>query len=71
VLDYRLTTLTQPNNATVTYVYDADNELTDTTDANGRRTTFSYDADRARTGETWVALPHPKGSRTHIMLIMS
>jgi YD repeat-containing protein len=50
----RLATLTQPNNATVTYVYDADGELTDTTDANARRTTLAYDADGAQIGETSV-----------------
>ena len=64
--DDRLTTLTQPNAATVTYVYDNDGELTDTTDADGRRTTYSYDADGDQTGETWVgASPAEKITYTY------
>ena len=64
--DDRLTTLTQPNNATVTYVYDNDGELTDTTDADGRRTTYSYNADGDQTGETWVgASPAEKITYTY------
>ena len=53
--DDQLTTLTQPNNATVTYIYDKDHELTDTTDADGRRTTFSFNSVGDNTGETWVS----------------
>ena len=50
-----MTTVTEPNGATVTYVYDADGELTDTTDQDGRRTTYSYNADGDQTGETWLS----------------
>ena len=64
--DDRLTTLTQPNSATVTYIYDKDAELTDTTDADGRRTTYSYNADGDQTGETWVgASPAEKITYTY------
>ena len=35
-----MTTLTQPNGSTVTYVYDHDGELTDTTDEDGRHDLF-------------------------------
>ncbi len=52
--DDRMTTLTEPNGSTVTYVYDKDSELTDTTDEDGRRTTYSYNADGDQTGETWL-----------------
>ena len=52
--DDRVTTATDPNGTTVTYVYDADGEVTDTTDQDGRRTTYSYDADGDNTGETWL-----------------
>ena len=63
-IDY--TTVTQPNAATVTYVYDNDGELTDTTDADGRRTTLSYDANGNQTGETWVgASPAEKITYTY------
>jgi YD repeat-containing protein len=62
----RLTTMTLPNVATVTYVYDNDGELTDTTDADGRRTTFSYDSGGNQTGETWVsASPSEKITYTY------
>ena len=64
--DDRVTTMTLPNAATVTYVYDNDGELTDTTDADGRRTTYSYDADGDQTGETWVgASPSEKITYTY------
>ena len=58
--------MTQPNSATVTYVYDNAGELTDTTDADGRRTTYSYDNDGDPTGETWVgASPSEKITYTY------
>ena len=61
-----MTTVTEPNGSTVTYVYDDDGELTDTTDADGRRTTYSYDADGDQTGETWVgASPAEKITYTY------
>ena len=58
--------MTDPNGATVTYVYDADGELTDTTDEDGRRTTYSYNADGDQTGETWVGSIAGRHNHVHL-----
>jgi YD repeat-containing protein len=52
-----VTTLTEPNGHTVTYVYDNDGEVTGMTDADGRRTTYSFDA-----------IGQPRGARKRLSL---
>jgi RHS repeat-associated protein len=49
-----MTTVTDPQGNSATYVYNADDQLTDTTDYDGRRVTYSYDSGGQQTGETWV-----------------
>lgn len=48
----QVTTLTYPNNKTVTRVYEADGALTSSTDWSSKKTTFTYDQNEAWTGGT-------------------